>query len=676
MKNATTSIIASIVLPLIIIVGFWTWINKPIPEDPASLPAKIQEIDKRLAESQPDVILVGSSLVNRAIDNKLFAKELGIPEQKVQKLWSGMATMPAVNLMIENRVLHQNLQPKVIAILCPPKWLAHSEVLQDAHFAMHQTRPLNPTIAEVLGLEQTGDFRPWKQRKSNFQDGYKEWNQELFGELMLGDGQTDIDNKLESLFAFENQRQNVKGSQLIQHNTRETQAEQDENSTANDFDLRLLTSIAAQLQERNIQLVVVALPVSKVVKHAYILSDEEMVQVIDTLQQYDASFVDVYDWQAKNVFGDNKHMNARGRKLFTPILAAEWNDMGILTDTPKIAEIPLKFRKPTISVTEDSQLKEESSLTLTFPVNLPKATFTACMSSHKSIDGYAFTQTTSKTDGNLIWCEDLALTNIKANQPVTVQNQSDVSVTLHSFKLDDIQLLDLPRIILASPKDWTLDTSQNKPPAAIKENTQLTKWMERKKKSYPSLQVGILTAFTEMSDQVLTLQGIPADCRPVVVTESNKALPLQKCKHIWDDKSGYCLQKNNLMVLQNTAVKWGTMQVKLKENRLCTLANQKIPAGYWFLPGDSSSTKFNWPKGVYSRLSIDGASIEKGPWHLELFAGDTIFVDTILTEPLTEEIEILLQQPLLTKHNDVQVRISIPSDSTAKIFIRRIEVKN
>ena len=128
------------------------------------------------------------------------------------------------------------------------------------------------------------------------------------------------------------------------------------------------------------------------------------------------------------------------------------------------------------------------------------------------------------------------------------------------------------------------------------------------------------------------------------------------------------------MVLQDTAVKWGTMQVKLKENRLCTLANQKIPAGYWFLPGDSSSTTFNWPKGVYSRLSIDGASIEKGPWHLELFAGDTIFVDTILTEPLTEEIEILLQQPLLTKHNDVQVRISIPSDSTAKIFIRRIEV--
>ena len=676
MKNTTPSVIASIILPLIILVSFWTWINKSIPEDPASLPAKIQEIDKRLSESQPDVILVGSSLVSRAVDNKLFAKELGIPEEKVQKLWSGMATMPAVNLMIENRVLHQNLQPKVIAILCPPKWLAHSEVLQDAHFAMHQTRPLNPTIAEVLGLEQAADSRPWKQRKSNFQDGYQEWNQELFGEMVLGESQTDIDNKLDSLFAFENQRQNVKGSQLIQHNTRETEAEQDENSTDNDFDLRLLKSIASQLEEQNIQLVIVSLPVSKVVKHAYTLSDEEMVQVIDTLQQYGASFIDVYDWEDKNVFGDNKHMNARGRKLFTPILAAEWNEMGILTDTPKTAEVPLKFKKPTISIPEGSQLTGQSSLILTFPTNLSKATFKACLSSEKPITGFAFEQTTSRTNGELLWCEELILTNITANQPITVQNQSDATLSLHSFMLGDIQLLTLPRTILASPKGWTLHTSQNKPSATITESEKLTKWMIRKKDSYPSLQVGTLNGFKGMSDQFLTPNGIPAECRPIEITAVNEPIPLNKCRNIWNKNSGYCLQKNSLIALQDSPVQWGSLQVHLKENRLCKIANQKVPSGYWFLPGDSSSTTFNWPKGVYSRIAIDGSSLGKGTWHVELFAKETIFVDTILTEPLTEEIELMLQQPLLEKHNDVQIRISIPSDSTAKVFIRRIELKN
>ena len=90
MKNTTPSVIASIVVPFIILVGFWTWINKPIPKTLHQLPAKIQEIDKRLSESQPDVILVGSSLVNRAIDNKLFAKELGIPEKKSKAVeWNG-----------------------------------------------------------------------------------------------------------------------------------------------------------------------------------------------------------------------------------------------------------------------------------------------------------------------------------------------------------------------------------------------------------------------------------------------------------------------------------------------------------------------------------------------------------------------------------------------------------
>ena len=102
----------------------------------------------------------------------------------------------------------------------------------------------------------------------------------------------------------------------------------------------------------------------------------------------------------------------------------------------------------------------------------------------------AFTQTTSRTDGNVLWCEDLTLKNIQANQPISVQNQSDVSLTLHSFALDDVQLLTLPRTILAAPKEWTLQTSQDNPPAPITESTKLTKWMKRKKESYPSLQVG------------------------------------------------------------------------------------------------------------------------------------------------------------------------------------------
>ena len=52
-----------------------------------------------------------------------------------------------------------------------------------------------------------------------------------------------------------------------------------------------------------------------------------MVQVIDTLQQYEASFVDVYDWENKNVFGDSKHMNARGENsspLFSRLNGMTW----------------------------------------------------------------------------------------------------------------------------------------------------------------------------------------------------------------------------------------------------------------------------------------------------------------------------------------------------------------
>ena len=168
--------------------------------------------------------------------------------------------------------------------------------------------------------------------------------------------------------------------------------------------------------------------------------------------------------------------------------------------------------------------------------------------------------------------------------------------------------------------------------------------------------------------------AFPAECRPIQVTAENETIPLQKCRNIWNEQSGYCLQKNSLIVLQDTC----SMGQHAGSTQKPSMYTRQSKGAGWLLvlPGDSSSTSLTGLKESIVEIAIDGASIGSGPWRIELFAGDTIFVDTILTEPLTEGIELLLQQPLFEKHNDVQVRISIPSDSSAKVFIRRIEVKN
>ena len=162
MNKPSLSVIISIVFPIIVMVIFWTELNKPISENLFDLPTEIQEIDQRLAETQPDIILVGSSLTNRAVNTDYLAKTLGIAPTKIQTVWSGMATMPAMTLMIENRILKQKIKPMVVAILAPPNWLTQTEILQDANFSLHQTAPLSPILSEVLGREVQVSPSPWR----------------------------------------------------------------------------------------------------------------------------------------------------------------------------------------------------------------------------------------------------------------------------------------------------------------------------------------------------------------------------------------------------------------------------------------------------------------------------------------------------------------------------------
>lgn len=676
-KNTPSlSVIASIVLPVGILLGFWMILNEPISEDPKSLPVEVQEIDNRLSETQPEVILVGSSLANRAINNDAFAKNLGLQPNQVQKLWSGMAAMPAISLMIENRILAQNLQPKVVAILSPPVWLTTTDVLQDANFSTHQTRPLDSLLAEVLGREADAAIDPWKQRKNDFQSGYQEWNQELFGERLLGESTDDIDTKLDELFAAEKQRKNVKGNQLIQHNVRRTEEQREQQSTDHTFDLRLLESVAERLKERDIHLVVVILPVSKRSKDAYALDDDEMLQLVDRLQRSGVSLIDFFDWDELGGFGDTKHMSARGRKAFTPLLADKWKELQLLTDQPKTAEVPVKLLKPTLSLSEDTTIAANDRFTLTFPNSQPSATLTACMSGQSSVNRTVFSQSTSRTGSDSLWCEEISLTDIKVNERIRLQNQSDSAITLHSLTIQDIELLTVPRSILGKMNSWTLERSKKAKDFSIDKVDQWPKWIAKKKATFPTLQVGELSRYKGLSDVALAEKAIDLNCRPLEIKYGSESIDLKSCKEVWTNKTGYCVSTKNLIALAPDPIEWDALSIRLKSDRLCHIPKRKVPEGYWVFSGDSSSTTFNWPKGDYSRVYIEGMGIGKGEWQVEVFEGDTVFLDQMIQKPLDQELELLLDQTMFKKHTAVQVRISVPQRSYTNLFIRRVEIRN
>lgn len=677
MKSVSPSVIASVLIPIGILGVFWTILNQPITQDPSTFPKEIQEIDQRLANAQPELILVGSSLIHKDIDIQVLATQLDLPSDKIQKIWSGMATMPIMSMMIENRILKTGLTPKVVAILAPPSWLLETNVLQDANFVLHQTSPLQPLLATVLGKESEMVLAPWKQRKTSFQSAYQQWNQQLFGTQVLDRSSAEIDTQLEDLFSFENQRTKVNGVQLIQHNVRQTDEQREQTPSQTLFDIRLLSNIAETLQSNSIHLVVVTLPVSDPVKKNYALSNEQLSEIVMTLQQHNASFIDLSDWTEQAVYGDTKHMNARGRKIFTPLLANKFKEIRILEDAPLVASVPTKLLLPTIEWSGKSNtLLPSEHIQLLFPTTESHVELVTCLSSNKPYSETVFTASSKRVGTDSLWCETISLQEIEANTPIQLSNTTQNQIYVHSMRLNEINVMAPSKKILAAMKEWTFLSKEPAKMYPIKKATTWPKWLQNKTSAHPELQLGEVTRYKELSDVVLIKSTIAPDCRPIEVLESDTTLPIDACPTVWKSNSGYCSSKNNFIAIQSTPIRWDSLQITLKEDRYCSTSKNKRDSGRWFYPGDVATTTFNWPKASYSKIHLEGVSIGKGAWQVKLFDGDVVFLEETFTDPLELEQTIQLHSPMLKKYNKVQVQISIPTDSNGYLFLRKIEVRN
>lgn len=677
MKSVSPSVIASVLIPIGIIGIFWTVLNQPITQDPSTFPTEIQEIDQRLAKTQPDLILVGSSLIHKDIDLQVLATELELPPDKVQKIWSGMATMPIMSMMIENRILKTGLDPKVVAILAPPSWLLETNVLQDANFALHQTSPLQPLLATVLGKESEMVPVPWKQRKTSFQSAYQEWNQYIFGTQVLGRSSTEINTQLEDLFSFEHQRTEVNGVQLIQHNVRETEESREQTTPQTAFDIRLLNDLAATLSTKGIHLTVVTLPVSDSVKKDYAISDEHLSQIVSTLQQHHASFIDLSDWNERAVYGDTKHMNARGRKIFTPLLANRLKETGILENTPLTASLPTKLLLPTVEWSgKPNVLLPSEYIKLIFPTTELNVELVTCLSSEQPHSEPLFKESSKRVGTENLWCETISLKKTEANTPIQLRNTTQKPIHVHSMRLNESNVIEPPKKILAVMKKWTLLSKEPAKIYPIKKAAKWPKWLQNKTTAHPELQLGEVTRYKGLSDVGLLKATIAPECRPIKVLESGTPLPIDACQKVWKSNSGYCSSKKSFIAIQSTPILWDSLQISLKEERDCTTSKNKRDSGRWFYPGDVATTTFNWPKASYSKIQIEGVSIGKGAWQVKLFDGDVVFLEETFTDPLELEQTILLHLPMLKKYSTVQVQVSIPKDSQAHLFLRKIEVGN
>ena len=667
----------SMLMPLIILSGLYWFLNQSDDTNIFEYHPDVTAIDRRLDATQPEILLVGSSLANKSVDEQSLAKQLGLAEDKVQKLWSGMATIPAVTLMIENRILNRNLQPKSIIILSPPNWLITNEILQNANFAMHQTQSLSQTLATVLGQEFQSSPSTIQQRKIQFQDGYTALNQQIFGEVLLNRSSEEIDEQLEMVFDFDQQRTDVnKGPQLIQHNVREINGSQAPTNT-NSTDLRLLEYLAKRVHDAGIHLVVVTLPVSNVIKEEHRVSGDILEQMIQTLDIHDAKLLDYFEWSEPNMYADTKHMNKRGRELFTAKLVPDLQQMGILSDTLQDAAPPPSLSAPTLTWSNQAPtLLPDDTLTLTFPIDLNNTILRICASGTEPTTLISVPNTTFSRQGSRnIWCDSGSLSTIAKNQTIVLTNTSTNPITIHSIEMNDVELINQPRHIL-SKREWRLDQSTPITAHAIRENSNLGKWLQKKQTQHPDLQVGTLSKYKGLTDVPLLKNGISNECRPLTVQLGSADLSLSACKEVWANNQGSCLHKDALLNISKKKIDWARSTVSLQSERGCQFTHPRTGFGWWVYPGDVASTHFNWPKGDYTKVYLEGQSIGQGPWSMKVYADDVIYVDFSSTDPLNLALEIPLDDVLPANTPNIRVSIEVPKTSNHFLFVHKVQIQN
>lgn len=670
-------ILLSMLMPLIILSGLYWFLNQQNDANNIEHHPDITAIDRRLDATNPEILLVGSSLANKSVDEQSLAKQLGLAEDKVQKIWSGMATIPAVTLMIENRILNRNLQPKAIVVLSPPNWLITNEILQNANFAMHQTQSLSQTLATVLGQEFESSPSTIQQRKIQFQDGYTALNQQIFGEMLLNRSSEEIDEQLEMVFDFDQQRTDAnKGQQLIQHNVRAIDDSQAPTNTTS-TDLRLLDYLAKRVHDAGIHLIVVTLPVSDVIKEDHRVSANTLEQMIETLDTHNAKLLDYFEWSEPNIYADTKHMNKRGRELFTNKLVPDLQQMGILSDTLQDAAPPPSLSTPTLTWSNQAHtLVPNDTLTLTFPIDLNKTVLRICASGSEPTTLISVPNTTfSRQNGKHIWCDSGTIPSISTDQTIVLNNTSTNPITIHSLEMNDIELLEQPRHIL-SKRDWRLDQSTPITAHAIPENSTPGKWLQKKQTQHPDLQVGTLSKYKDLTDVPLLKNGISNECRPLEVQLGNADLPLSACKEVWKNNQGSCLHKDALLNISKNTIDWARSTVSLKSERGCQFTHPRTGFGWWVYPGDVASTHFNWPKGDYTTLYIEGQSIGQGPWSMKVYADDVIYVDFSSTDPLNLALEIPLDDVLPANTPNIRVSVEVPKTSNHFLFVQKVQIQN
>lgn len=337
------SLIATLLAVLIpaVILG-WALIQL---RQPVTIHGYAADMEAKLEGTDPQVVILGSSMAHRGINLDLLAHELGLRTEQVVLLQLPHASAAHWYAMLENRVFAKGYHPKLVIIAgAMTTMLNHDLLKEEANVdrLIEQMSENEPVLArKVLHFDNPEDFRADYMRERA-----GEWRQGLLDTVRnyvvtmffskrkrLDDGERLAEKVDEVVFANERMDYGLhrSASDGLHDPTLYEKAAPDE-----DYDLRrdaLLPDMQALVDQNHARLVWVRMPFPPSNPHMDDVPEDIEQDALDWMKELGSGWLDLRSLDLDDAdFEDMRHLSKQGALKFTVTLARSLNALGALRE--------------------------------------------------------------------------------------------------------------------------------------------------------------------------------------------------------------------------------------------------------------------------------------------------------------------------------------------------------
>jgi hypothetical protein len=350
--------VLAVLLPaLILALGAWLLLAAEGQE----LSAAAQRMDERLAEAQPEVVVVGNSLVARGIDAALLAEGLDDGPVAVAKVFES-GTWPANwYLFLKNRVYGQGYRPHAVVICMGPKVLFQTELgseLSRQSLGNHVTEHEPVVYRKVFGRETPNPLiQRLRDNRGAFQERWAAGLRAFSVGLFRGDrslpllerGEAVAAPALDAVFEADgavDMSLHRRVIPVVEHERQVVLA--GDSSVVHDSFVPDLLDLA---EEHGSRLVFVRMPMLPDVEQRMSVDPAVEAEFVRLLNERGAAYVDMSGQDyPRRLFDDGAHLSQAGREHFSPLLAQQLRERGIMEQGPfRENRVPLAL-VPTVSL--------------------------------------------------------------------------------------------------------------------------------------------------------------------------------------------------------------------------------------------------------------------------------------------------------------------------------------